>query len=162
MYLEFQCRITYENGQSYDRNNLFSVGVSKEEYKTVMLGVIKGIPIKEIPGIDDVISRMTEKVQDMDSYINLDGSYRTTRLKKPRAISEMEFTLPSSEYHRIMKMADPEAVFDRPEEHMTLYRNDGSSVNLSSENGKITIRDSRNKTSHTIMDVEHFISHIIY
>jgi hypothetical protein len=55
----------------------------------------------------------------------------------------IEFFLPESEYKRINKMKDPEAVFSRTEEHMTIYRNDGSSVTISTENGMVRVKDSR-------------------
>lgn len=53
MELEYQYRITYENGQTYDRTYQLRTSVSKEEYKTVMMGVIKGVPIRGITGIEE-------------------------------------------------------------------------------------------------------------
>lgn len=159
MEISFQYRITYDNDQTYERKNQIKIPVSKEEYKTVMLGIAQGLLLEEIENIDEVISRMKEEVLELDCYFNRDGTYRAKRLKKPRTINGMELFIPQTEYQRIKKMSDPEAVFDRTEEHLTLYRNDGSHVILSSENGKITVKDSR-KISYAILDVDHFLSRI--
>jgi hypothetical protein len=46
----------------------------------------------------------------VDSWINLNGSQRTTRLKKPREVEEIEFFLPASEYiRRVIR-----GVYDKP------------------------------------------------
>ncbi|MGI8256193.1 hypothetical protein [Blautia difficilis] len=42
-------------------------------------------------------------------------------------------------------MKDPIETLERPVEHMTVYRNDGSSVTLTAENGRVSIVDSREK-----------------
>jgi hypothetical protein len=139
----FSYRITYQNGQSYDRPQMLTVEVSKEDYCRIMMGVVGGKTINEIERIDSIRSNMTELVLYVDRWINLNGSQRTTPLKKPRNVEEIEFFLPDSEYKRIRKMKDPEAVFSRAEEHMTIYRNDGSSVTVSTENGMVKVKDSR-------------------
>lgn len=46
-------------------------------------------------------------------------------------------------------------------EHMTVYRNDGSSVNLTAENGRVSIVDSREKNVRHIIEVDYFISKIL-
>lgn len=45
-------------------------------------------------------------------------------------------------------------------EHMTVYRNDGSSVTLTAENGRVSIVDSREKNVRHIIEADHFISKI--
>ena len=45
-------------------------------------------------------------------------------------------------------------------EHMTVYRNDGSSVNLTAENGRVSIVDSREKNVRHIIEADYFISKI--
>ena len=160
MDFHFQYRITYESGQSYERSHQLTVQVSKEEYKRIIQGVLEGTPIEQMEGIPDVIEKMKDTVQYIDRWINLNGSQRTTPLKKPRAISELKFFLPQSEYLRIKKMKNPMEVFDRPEEHMTIYRNDGSSVTLSCECGLVKIFDSRNKSSYSVLEADHFLSTI--
>lgn len=162
MEFTFQYRITYESGQCYDRNHQMVVQITKEEYKKIIQNVLQGIPINQIEDIPDVINEMTECVQDIDRWYNINGTQRSTPLKKSRAISDLEFFLPESEYARIKKMKDPMEVFDRPEEHMTIYRNDGSSVVISSENGKVSIYDSRNKNSHLVLEADYFLSKFIY
>ena len=50
---------------------------------------------------------------------------------------------------------------ERPAEHMTVYRNDGSSVTLTAENGRVSIVDSREKNVRHIIEADHFISKIL-
>lgn len=47
-----------------------------------------------------------------------------------------------SEYTRIKKMKNLIETLNRPEEHMTIYRTDGSFVSLKYENSQVTICDS--------------------
>ena len=77
---------------------------------------------------------MTENVEFADRFMNKNGSLRKTPLKKKRAISKLEFFIPEYEYRRLKKMKDPIETLERPVEHMTVYRNDGSSVTLTAEN----------------------------
>lgn len=158
MEFEFQYRITYESGQAYDRPHRLNVPVTKEEYNKIMLGILDGKSIREIEGIDEVIAKMTEQVQFVDRWYNLNGTQRKTPLKKPRDISDLDFFLPQSEYMRIKKMKNPKEVMERPEEHMTIYRSDGSSVTISSENGKVKVTDSRKNNMGSIREADHFIS----
>ena len=73
----------------------------------------------------------------------------------------MEFFLPKSDFQRFKKMKNPIEVFERPEQHMTIYRNDGSSVVMSSEFGLIKIVDSRNPSSRIIQEADVFLSSIV-
>ena len=43
-------------------------------------------------------------------------------------------------------------------EHMTVYRNDGSSVTLTAENGRVSIVDSREKNVRHIIEADYFVS----
>src|SRR5690606_35982141 len=136
MDFHFQYRITYENGQFYDRPHVMTVQITKDEYKKIVLGLLEGKRIEEIDDISEAIGKMTDIVQYIDSWINMNGSQRTTRLKKARVISDLEFFLTMSEYKRLAKIQNPREVFERPEEHITIYRNDGSSVVISCEYGQ--------------------------
>jgi hypothetical protein len=104
---------------------------------------------------------MTELVLYVDRWINLNGSRRTTPLKKPRDVEAIEFFLPDSEYKRIRKMKDPAAVFSREEEHMTIYRNDGSSVTVSTENGMVKVKDSRQNGYNYTMENDWFLEKVM-
>ena len=161
MDFQFQYRITYENGQFYDRPHVMTVQITMDEYKKIVLGVLEGKRIEEIDNISETIKKMTEIVQYIDRWINMNGSQRTTRLKKARVISELEFFLTMSEYKRLEKIQNPREVFERPEEHMTIYRNDGSSVMISYEYGQVKVTDSRNPSSCKIREADHFISTIV-
>jgi hypothetical protein len=42
MNFYFRYRITYDNGQFYDRPHLMTVDITKDEYKRIVLGVMAG------------------------------------------------------------------------------------------------------------------------
>ena len=161
MDFQFQYRITYENGQFYDRPHVMTVQITMDEYKKIVLGVLEGKRIEEIDNISETIQKMTEIVQYIDSWSNMNGSQRTTRLKKARVISELEFFLPMWEYKRLEKIQNPKETFERPEEHMTIYRNDGSSVMISYEYGQVKVTDSRNHGSYKVHEADYFLSNIV-
>ena len=155
-------KITYESGETYDRRrNELSVEISKEDYKKIITGVLQERPIDQIEGISDVIDKMTENVEFADRFMNKNGSLRKTPLKKKRAISKLEFFIPEYEYRRLKKMKDPIETLERPVEHMTVYRNDGSSVTLTAENGRVSIVDSREKNVRHIIEADYFVSKIL-
>ena len=155
-------KITYESGETYDRRrNELSVEISKEDYKKIITGVLQERPIEQIEGISDVIDKMTENVEFADRFMNKNGSLRKTPLKKKRAISKLEFFIPEYEYRRLKKMKDPIETLERPVEHMTVYRNDGSSVTLTAENGRVSIVDSREKNVRHIIEADYFVSKIL-
>ncbi len=161
MEFQFQYRITYGNGQFYDRPHVMTVQISMDEYKKIILGVLEGKRIEKIDDISEAIEKMTEMVHYIDRWINMNGSQRTMPLKKARIISELEFFIPMSEYKRLKNMQNPIEVFERPAENMTIYRNDGSSVMIKYEYGKVEIIDSRNPCSSIIREADYFISAIV-
>ena len=161
MKFDYQYRITYESGeQVYNKRSTLCVDVTKEQYKKIVAGVLKGLTIEEIEGISDVLEEMTENVQFADRWTNKNGTSRSTPLKKPRGFSKLEFFMPELDYMRFKKMKDPLEVIDRPGEHMTIYRSDGSYIRLSTENGRVTIKDSKEENLMHIVDADHFISQI--
>jgi hypothetical protein len=123
--------------------------------------VLEGKLINEIDNISESIETMTEMVYYIDSWINMNGSQRAEPLKKARGISEPEFFLPDSEYKRLREMKDPMKTFERPEQHMTIYRDDGSSVVISYEYGQVKVADSRKSNSCIIRESDHFLSLIL-
>jgi hypothetical protein len=161
MDFNFQYRITYENGQFNDRPHEMTVQITMDEYKKIVLGVLEGRRIEEIDNISEAVEKMTEIVRYIDSWINMDGSQRTTPLKKARSISELEFFLPMTEYERLKNMQNPKEVFERHEEHMTIYRNDGSSVMIRYEYGQVKVTDSRNPCLCKTREADYFISTIV-
>ena len=104
---------------------------------------------------------MTENVEFVDRFMNKNGSLRKTPLKKKRAISKLEFFIPEYEYRRLKKMKDPIETLERPVEHMTVYRNDGSSVTLTAENGRVSIVDSREKNVRQIILFRKFCNDLL-
>lgn len=163
MEFSYCYRITYESGETYDRKkDLLVVEISKEDYKKIISGVLQGTAIEQIEDISEVINKMTENVQFVDRFMNKNGTSRKTPLKKKRAISKLEFFIPESEYRRLKKMKNPIETLERPEEHMTIYRNDGSSVTLSTENGRVSIVDSREKNIRHVVEADYFISNILH
>ncbi len=158
---QFQYRITYADGRFYDRPHVVTARISMDEYKRIIQGVLEGKLINEIDNITKAIEKMTGMVCYIDSWVNMNGSQRTEPLKKARKIAELEFLLPDSEYKRLRKMKDPMKTFDRPEQHMTIYRDDGSSVEISYEYGQVKVVDSRKSNSRIIREVDSFLSLII-
>ncbi|WP_197715778.1 hypothetical protein [Petrocella atlantisensis] len=135
--------------------------IPMDDYKKIVLGVLEGKRIEEIDDITETIEKMTETVQYIDSWINMNGTQRTKPLKKARVISKLEFFIPLSEYKRLNNLQKPMEVFERPEEHMTIHRNDGSSIIISYEYGQVKVTDSRNPSSCMIREADHFISTIV-
>lgn len=158
---QFQYRITYADGRFYDRAHVVTVRIPMDEYKRIIQGVLEGEQINEIDNITEAIEVMTGMVYYIDSWINMNGSQRTEPLKKVRKISEIEFFLPDSEYKRLKEMKDPMKTIDRREQHMTIYRDDGSSVEISYEYGQVKVADSRKSNSRIIREVDSFLSLII-
>jgi hypothetical protein len=66
--------------------------------------------------------------------------------------------LEDEDLRKIRSMPDPLAAFDRPEEHMTVYRSDGSSVTIRSEFGTVQITDTRKRGTMISMDADQFLS----
>ena len=57
MNFNYCYKITYESGETYDRQrNELSVEISKEDYKKIITGVLQERPIDQIEGISDVIA----------------------------------------------------------------------------------------------------------
>ena len=81
---KFRYKITYIDGQTYDRKHILNVQVTEEEYKSIIQGVLQGLEIKDNPKIPDVISRMTETVEYVDRWTSINGASRTAPLKNPR------------------------------------------------------------------------------
>ena len=156
----FQYRVKYDSGACSDKKRELTISISKEDYKKIVQGVLAGTPIEEIEGVADVVAKMKDLVRDVDRWTNRDGSLRSSPMKKSRTISELELFFPQAEYLRLKKMKDPMEVIDRPTEHMTLYRHDGSSVVISCENGRVKINDSRNQCATIIVDVDDFLASI--
>ena len=128
--------------------------VTREEYRLIIAGAAQGRSLEETEGIDDVLSRMKENVEFIDKWTNLNGSLRKAPMKKQREIEKMELFLTDEDLRKIRSMPDPLASFDRPEEHMTVYRSDGSSVSIRSEFGTVQITDTRKKGTIISMDAE--------
>ena len=162
MKFNYCYRITYESGEVCERRrDQLCVDVSKEEYGKIITGVLAGIPIERIDGISSVITEMKNNVMLADRWLNKNGSWRRSPLKKNRVFSKIELFMTDSEYDRVHKMKNPIETLNRPEEHMTIYRSDGSFVNLKYENGQVTICDSREKNVGRILDADNFIQDIM-
>ena len=158
LYVKYNCIITYKGGTRNRTLELNTVKVTREEYRLIIAGAAQGRSLEETEGIDDVLSRMKENVEFIDKWTNLNGSLRKAPMKKQREIEKMELFLTDEDLRKIRSMPDPLAAFDRPEEHMTVYRSDGSSVSIRSEFGTVQITDTRKKGALISMDAEQFLS----
>lgn len=156
----FQYRVKYDRGACSDGKREMTISISKEDYKKIIQGVLAGTPIEEIEGVADAVAKMKECVQDVDRWINRDGSLRSVPLKKGRTISGLELFFPQAEYLRLKKMKNPMEIIDRPEERMTLYRNDGSGVVFTCENGWVKINDSRKMGATLVLEVDDFLASV--
>ena len=158
---KFQYKITYADGQTYDRKHILSVQITEKEHKAIIQGVLKGIEIKDNPEIADVVSRMTETVEYVDRWTNINGASRTTPLKNPRKIAGLEFFLPDDGYQQVRSMKNPLEAISHGKEKMVIYRSDGSSVTISSYFGEVTIQDSREKNTTQVMSADYFVERIL-
>ena len=117
-------------------------------------------------GLRDIkVPKMKFKKMKMDVMEELNEidyeKLEKKNLKKKRAISKLEFFIPEYEYRRLKKMKDPIETLERPVEHMTVYRNDGSSVTLTAENGRVSIVDSREKNVRHIILFRKFCNDLL-
>lgn len=158
---KFRYKITYVDGQIYDRKHILSVRVTEEEHKLIIQGILREIEIKDNLEMPDVISRMTETVEYADRWMNINGANRTTPLKKARNITNLEFFLPNDVYQRIYRMKNPLELLNHGNEKMVFYRSDGSSVTISSHFGEVAIQDSREKNITHIMEADYFIERVL-
>lgn len=152
---KFRYKITYIDGQTYDRKHILNVQVTEEEYKSIIQGVLQGIEIK------DVISRMTETVEYVDHWTSINGASRTSPLKNPRKITSLEIFLPDDVYQRVRRMKMPLELVNFEKEKMVLYRSNGSFVTISSYFGEVTIQDSREKNTSHVMSTDYFVDQIL-
>lgn len=159
--INFEYRVTYENGKIYDRSHTLAAQITLDEYKKIIIGVLDGKQINEIEDISEALEKMSETVHYMDGWTNMDGSRRTKPLKKSRCILELEYFLTTSDYNRFKKMKNPIEVIERPEERMTIYRNDGSNVVINYEYGQVKVADSRTPTMYKICEADSFLSDIV-
>ena len=158
---KFRYKITYIDGQTYDRKHILNVQVTEEEYKSIIQGVLQGIEIKDNPKIPDVISRMTETVEYVDCWTSINGASRTAPLKNPRKITSLEFFLPDDVYQRVRRTKMSLELINFEKEKMVLYRSDGSSITISSYFGGVTIQDSREKNTSFVMSTDYFVDQIL-
>lgn len=129
---QFQYRITYVDGQTYDRKHILTVQIKEAEHK-----------------------------EYVDRWTNVNGTSRSTPLKKIRKIKDIEYFLPDNVERRIRIMKDPIAALEHGKEEMTIYRSDGSAVTISSYFGEVSIQDSRKKNITTVLSSDHFIGRIL-
>ena len=102
---EYTYTIHYADGRIRTCKDGFAVAeISLSDYRKIVKGVIvDGMEINDIPDIDDAIAQMEDNVRSMDSWQNLNGSFRKTQLKKPREITHIEYFLTDDEYRRLKK-----------------------------------------------------------
>ena len=74
----------------------------------------------------------------------------------------MEIFLTDEDLRKIRSMPDPLAAFDRPEEHMTVYRSDGSGVTIRSKFGTVQITDTGKRGTIISMDADQFLSFFLH
>lgn len=163
MRFDYTYKITYASGQSYDRwkSHLF-IEVTEEQHRKIIENLIQGNTLSESVGIDEVLQEMERDVRYIDRWNNLDGTSRTTPLKKERDIARIELRIPEDEERRIRKMKNPLKTLTQPINQLEIPRNsDGSSVIISTEQGRVRIKDSRKSGTEVLTDADQFLDMIV-
>ena len=163
MRFNYTYKITYASGQCYDRwKSQLNVDVTEEQYRKIIENLLQGRTLSESLGIDELLREMENDVRYIDRWNNLDGSSRRTPLKKEREIARIELRIPEDEEHRIRKMKDPLKTLTQPIKQLEIPRNsDNSTVIISTEQGKVRIKDSRKSGTEVLMDADQFLDMII-
>ena len=160
----FKYRITYADGQVRYCPDSFtaSINVTDEEYLQIIQGVADGCDIMDIEGLEDVVSRMKARAEELDPHFTVKGTWRNQPLKTLREIADVEVFLDLQFVTHIRSYKDPISEMTRPEQAMTVYRSDGSSVEITYRQGKITYRDSRKKGQTCVMTADTFLSWVVH
>lgn len=156
----YSCEVTYENGKVRPKGDYAAscVEVTDEEYIKIVKGISEGKTLTDISGIDEVIKRMQDNVIRSDPYMNLNGTYRDQALKTPRKIKNMDIELDKQFVRHVRTLSDPVREMMRPEQVMTVYRSDGSFVELHYRRGEIEYMDSRKKGTKAIITAKSFLN----
>lgn len=93
---------------------------------------------------------------------SLNGMWRETPLKTPREIADVEVFLEKSFITHIRSYKDPVVEMTRPEQTMTVYRSDGSYVEIFYSRGEVTYRDSRKKGQTCMMTADTFLDWVVH
>ena len=92
MQFHFQYRIWYSEDEIYlERKFEPCVEITEEDYRKILIGVNAGMELKDIPGIDDALQKMRDRVLQIDRWKNKDGTDRKMPLKKPRNVYTQSF-----------------------------------------------------------------------
>lgn len=162
MRFKYTYKITYSSGRSRDgAKQVLTVEITQEQYNKIMEKVTQGYAISEILEMDNLIQEMKEQVRLLDRCENLDGSHRKIPLKKERNIAEIELLLPEEDVRKICKRKKSIETLNTTSEKMTIYRNDGSSVILRMEQGRVKIKDSRKNGMEMCMETDPFLDLIV-
>lgn len=137
--IRYSCEVKYENGKVRPKGECANccVDVTEEEYIKLVQGISEGKTLPDISGIDEVLNRMRDNVIRSDSFMNLNGTYRDQALKTPRKIESVEVFLDKQFIGHIRSLSDPVGEMTRPEQIMTVYRSDGSSVEIRYRRGEV-------------------------
>ena len=154
----FRYRIWYDEEEAYMRSFQPVVRISEDDYKRILLGVHEGYEIADIPGIDEARERMQYAVIFADRTMNKDGTQREYPLQRSRHIHRIEYFLTDQDYHTLRKMKDPYTELSQPEDNMTIRRDNGSEIKITSIHGQVLVREG---TRTTVWDKEKFLDCII-
>jgi len=162
--ISYKYRVAYADGRKRNCSDASSASceVTDEEYLIIVRGVAEGYDIMEISDLEDVAARMKNHVKKYDSYFSLNGMWRETPLKTPREIADVEVFLEKSFITHIRSYKDPVVEMTRPEQTMTVYRSDGSYVEIFYSHGEVTYRDSRKKGQTCMMTADMFLDWVVH
>ena len=158
MKLDFKYSIVF-NGIERDRSGF---GITAEMSEAEYLKLAKAIRNNEsiadaVPGI---ITQVKEKALTLESHLTVSGEWRDKPLKKPREADSISVWLDPYDAARIKKMKDPEEELHRSEQNMTIYRSDGSFIEIRYWNGQVYIMDSLKRTTISSRTADQFIKDV--
>lgn len=110
----------------------------------------------DITDFEEVVRLDKEYIENWDIGLDI-----KILLKTVMVVAKKDGSMTDSEYTRIKKMKNLIETLNRPEEHMTIYRTDGSFVSLKYENSQVTICDSREKNVRRVVEADNFIRDIM-
>ena len=161
MKIAFDYLVTFQDGRTVNRHDRRFPNFSDEEFRLIVKGLVAGYEFAAIPDIEPILTKLNENVELGEQYLSINGVFLEAKIKKPRVIMDIEYAIPSDQLNQLLAFRDHMEQLDRPEDSMTIYRNDGSCVTIKSKFGKVWLTDSRRLQTPTTMEADYFLSRVL-
>ena len=161
MKIAFDYLVTFQDGRTVNRHDRLFPNFSDEEFRLIVKGLVAGYEFAAIPDIEPILTKLNENVELGEQYLSINGVFLEAKIKKPRVIMDIEYAIPSDQLNQLLAFRDHMEQLDRPEDSMTIYRNDGSCVTIKSKFGKVWLTDSRRLQTTTTMEADYFLSRVL-